>query len=207
MPSPGDPSYDRQQRAAHAKQAASDASAERVAELREKYLAPTKAARGAAAAGARTSSATAAGTRATAPTTPRQPSVPKVHPIDTAGIVRTARAALDKHPGTWTSYAELCSAMGMTRSSAGTMARQHIFEPTGAHWFRIRSDDGVYEPPTPDEGTDRAGTDGAEPAPLLSPTDADAHLTAIGVAVVDGRADPGRKLGWNGSAWTLPGSD
>ena len=125
-----------------------------------------------------------------------------MHPIDTAGIARTARAALDKHPGTWTSYAELCSAMGMTRSSAGTIARQHIFEPTGTHWFRIRSDDGVYEPPT----TDEAGAEADEPV-LLSPAEADAQLTAIGVAVADGRADPDRKLGWNGSAWTLPGSD
>ena len=88
-------------------------------------------------------------------TSPRPPATPKVHPIDTAGIARTARAALDKHPATWTSYAELCSAMGMTRSSAGMIARQHIFEPTGTHWFRIRTDDGVYEPPTRPRGRRR----------------------------------------------------
>jgi hypothetical protein len=192
MPSPGDPSYDRQQRAARARRAASDASGERLAELREKYLAPVKPGARAPAPGAR---ATAS---APATPTPRVPSVPKPHPIDTAGIARTARAALDKHPGTWTSYAELCSAMGMTRSSAGVLARQHIFEPTGSHWFRIRSDDGVYEAPTVEEGADEAGP--------LSPADADAQLIAIGVGVVDGRADPDRKLGWNGSAWTRPGS-
>jgi len=197
MPSPGDPSYDRQQRAARAKQAASDASGERLAELREKYLAPTKPTRRSS------TGSTPASSRASAvSTTRRPPAAPKVNPIDTAGIARTASAALDKHPGTWTSYAELCSAMGMTRSSADRIARQHIFESTGTHWFRIRSDDGAYEPPT----TDEAGADGNEPV-LLSRDEADAQLTGIGIAVVDGRPDPARKLGWNGSAWTLPGSD
>ena len=204
MPQPGDPSYDRQQRAARAKQAASDASGERLAELREKYLAPVSPAKRAAGAGPGTRAATPAA-QATAPR-PRQPSAPKVHPIDTAGIVRTARAALDKHPGTWTSYAELCSAMGMTRSSAGVLARQHIFEPTGTHWFRIRSDDGVYEAPTVEEAADGSVDEGAAQPASLSPAEADAQLTAIGVAVVDGKADPACKLGWNGSAWTLPGS-
>jgi hypothetical protein len=204
MPSPGDPSFDRQQRAARAKLAASDASGERLAELREKYLAPTKPTTRAAARTTRTSAPAAAPARV--------PSTPKVRPLDTAGIVRTARAALDKHPATWTSYAELCSAMGMTRSSAGLLARQHVFERPGAHWFRVRNDDGVFEWPDGTQAApgDRRG-DGDEAGEgggvTLDPDEADRELLAIGVAVVDGRADPDRKLGWNGSAWTLPSSD
>ncbi|MET0459984.1 MAG: hypothetical protein ABW195_12110, partial [Ilumatobacteraceae bacterium] len=121
-------------------------------------------------------------------------------------IVRTARAALDKHPQTWTSYAELCSAMGMTRSSAGRLARQHVFERPGAHWFRVRNDDGVFEWPDAVEGNEGdPGVDVAEVAVSFDPDEADRELAGIGVAVVDGRADPDRKLGWNGSAWTLPG--
>ncbi|MET0324044.1 MAG: hypothetical protein ABW219_02390 [Ilumatobacteraceae bacterium] len=203
MPSPGDPSFDRQQRAARAKQAASDASGERLAELREKYLAPTKPTTRATAS--RTSRTTRTPTPAAAPRV-RVPSTPKVRPLDTAGIVRTARAALDKHPQTWTSYAELCSAMGMTRSSAGRLARQHVFERPGAHWFRVRNDDGVFEWPDAVEGNEGdPGVDVAVVAVSFDPDEADRELAGIGVAVVDGRADPDRKLGWNGSAWTLPG--
>jgi hypothetical protein len=64
--------------------------------------------------------------------------------IDSAAIAALARGALDDHPVTWTSYAELCSAGGLDRGVALVVARLLVPEPTGDHWFRIRNSDGVY---------------------------------------------------------------
>jgi hypothetical protein len=202
MPSPGDPSFDREARAARARQAVSRASEERLAELRSQHLPPET----------KRSAARSAGPAAAAPRPPAPRPVPRPkRGIDAAAIGRTARAALDKHPATWTSYAELCSATGLTRSLALTVARQLVLEPTGSHWFRIRDDDGVYDVPAVDvadaDGTaDAADAPDAEPSPF-SRLEADRRLAEGGIAVVDGRADPERKLSWTGSGWALPHSD
>ncbi|MET0146391.1 MAG: hypothetical protein ABW328_16645 [Ilumatobacteraceae bacterium] len=116
-----------------------------------------------------------------------------------------ARAALDKHPATWTSYAELCSATGLTRNLAPTVARELHPEPTGAHWFRIRDDNGAFVAAEAAEAAD--GDEEPGDADRPSPADADRQLAASGVAVADGRADPARKLHWTGSGWALPGGD
>ena len=198
MPTPGDPSFDRLERANRAKEAASGASDERLAELREKYLAPAATPKRAAARSARS-----------APAPRPKAAAPKPSPIDAGAIARTARAALDKHPMTWTSYAELCSAMGLTRSLAAAVARTPIFEPTGSHWFRVRDDHGVYEVPAAEAERPGAEQPGDEPSDAEHPTaeEADRRLEALGVAIVDGRADPARKLAWTGSGWALHGED
>ena len=197
MPTPRDPSFDRVERATRAREAASGASDERLAELRARYLAPpTPPKRGAA--------------RRSAPAAPAprpRPAPRESNPIDAAAVVRTARAALDKHPATWTSYAELCSAMGLTPSLAPAVARQVTFDATGAHWYRVRDEHGSFvvtaagaeagETEAPRAEAPDAGRPGAE--------EADRQLEALGVTVVDGRADPDRKLAWTGSGWALHG--
>lgn len=190
MPTPGDPSFDRGERATRAKEAASGASDERLAELRAKYLAPASAPK----RGANRRPAAAA------PAPRAQPAVRQPSPLDVAAVARTARAALDKHPATWTSYAELCSAMGLTRSLAPTIARQVVFDPTGSHWFRVRDEHGAYAIPAEDDPSDAEHAAGRPTA-----DEADQQLETFGVAVVDGRADPARKLAWTGSGWALHG--
>lgn len=190
MPTPGDPSFDRVERATRAKEAASGASDERLAELRAKYLAPPPSPK----RGAARRSATAG---AAAPAPRPRPDARQSNPIDAAAIVRTARAALDKHPATWTSHAELCSAMGLTRSLASSVASEVTFDVTGPHWYRVRDDHGAYV--APEHGAEEGDAERPDAE------QADARLEAIGVTVVDGRADPERKLAWTGSGWALHG--
>ena len=112
--------------------------------------------------------------------------------IDAPAIAATARAALDENPSTWTSYAELCSASGLSRGLALVVARALDPEPTINHWFRIRNEAGLYNVPV-DEG---------DPG-QFSRAEADRKLAAVGVAVIDGRADRARKLVWTSDGWTL----
>jgi len=117
--------------------------------------------------------------------------------VDVTVVAASARAALDAHPSTWTSYAELCSANGLHRGLSLVIARQLIPEPTGDHWFRIRNSDGVYNVPT-DEA------ERGDPV-RYSQAEADRALEAIGVQVVRHRADPDRKLLWMHGEWCLAG--
>ena len=61
-------------------------------------------------------------------------------PSTLTGKLRFGSGWKSVHPATWTSYAELCSAMGLTRSLAPTVARQVTFDATGAHWYRVRDE-------------------------------------------------------------------
>ena len=115
--------------------------------------------------------------------------------IDAAAVAAVARQALDEHPSTWTSYAELCSASGINRGAALVVARALIPEPTGDHWFRIRNSDGVYNVPS-DEA------ERGDPV-RYSQFEADRQLEAIGVRVIDRRADQRRKLCWTPAGWTV----
>jgi hypothetical protein len=117
--------------------------------------------------------------------------------VDVAAVAASARAALDAHPYTWTSYAELCSANGLDRGLALVIARRLVLEPTGDHWFRVRDSEGVYNVPA-DEAVrgDLARYSRAE---------ADRLLEAIGVRVVRQRADPDQKLLWMHGEWCLAG--
>jgi hypothetical protein len=112
-------------------------------------------------------------------------------------VAASARAALDAHPSTWTSYAELCAANGLDRGLALVVARGLILEPTGRDWFRIRNSDGVYNVPT-DEA------ERGDPV-RFSQAEADRALEAIGVRVRAHRADPERKLLWMHGEWCLAG--
>ena len=112
-----------------------------------------------------------------------------------AGLAASARAALDAHPYTWTSYAELCAANGLDRGMAMVVARQLVPEPTGEHWFRIRNSDGVYNVPA-----DEAARGGLV---RFSQAEADRALEAIGIGVRAHRADPERKLLWMHGEWCL----
>ena len=117
--------------------------------------------------------------------------------MDVAAVGASARAALDAHPSTWTSYAELCSANGLDRGLALVIARQLVPDPTGDHWFRIRGSDGVYNAPPAAAGRgDHA---------RYSPDEADRALEAIGVQVLRRHADPERKLLWMHGEWCLAG--
>jgi hypothetical protein len=117
--------------------------------------------------------------------------------VDVAAIAASARAALDAHPSTWTSYAELCSANGLDRGLARVVARQLSPQPTGDHWFRIRNGDGVYDATT--GAAERGG-------PVrYSQAEADRALEAIGVQVLRHHADPDRKLLWMHGEWCLAG--
>jgi hypothetical protein len=190
MPSPGDPSFDRHERAARAKEAASGASEERLAELRAKHLTAVK-------------SSPVAGERVPAEQgrAPRlaRPEARPTGQLDVTGIARTAQSALGKHPLSWTSYAELCSATGLTRRNAEVVAGRLVPALIPLHWFRVRDDDGVYTPP--------ADLAEAENPEQFGQAEADRELTTLGVEVLDGRADPQRKLHWNGAAWALTGAD
>jgi hypothetical protein len=112
--------------------------------------------------------------------------------IEGAEIAAEARRILDAHPATWTSYAELCSAHGLSRGLALVVARAMAPEPTGGHWFRIRNEAGVYNVPVNEH--DRVSYGQAE---------ADRLLRSIGVTVIGGRADPGRKIVWTSEGWVL----
>jgi hypothetical protein len=107
-----------------------------------------------------------------------------------AAFAASAIVALDAHPSTWTSYAELCAANGLDRGLASVVARQLGPASTGQHWFRIRNSDGVYDVPA--SGADR-----------LSQAAADGALEAIGIGVRAHRADPERKLLWMHGEWCL----
>jgi hypothetical protein len=115
--------------------------------------------------------------------------------LDAAMIANEARLALDEHPGTWTSYAQLCDANGLSRRLALVVARLLVPEPTESHWYRIRNEAGVYRVPAdePDRG---------DPS-RYSQSRADQLLGSIGVGVVNGRADPARKLVWGAQGWAL----
>ncbi len=178
MPDASDPSFAREERRARARRAASEASAERQQELRSKYApAPPPPPEPRRTSGGRTQA------RHSGP------------PIDAQQIAASARAALDAHPSTWTSYAELCSANGLDRSLSPVVARQLIPEPTGDHWFRIRNNDGVYDVP--------AGGANRGDAVRHTQAEADRALEAIGVRVVGRRADPEYKLLWMHGEWCL----
>src|SRR5262245_58073806 len=112
--------------------------------------------------------------------------------IDAAAIAAEAQRVLEAHPATWTSYAELCSAHGLSRSLALVVAKALIPLPTGDHWFRIRNEAGVYNAPVGED--DLVG---------FSQVEADRRLRSIGVGVVDDRADPGRKMVWTADGWVL----
>ena len=180
VPDASDPSFAREERRARARRAAADASPERQQELRSRHIsqpAPPRQSRTAAA---------------------RRPATDRSgRSVDVAAVAASARAALDAHPSTWTSYAELCSANGLDRGLSRAIARQLIPEPTGDHWFRIRSSDGVYNVPT--DETERGG-------PVrYSQVQADRALEAIGVQVLRHHADPDRKLLWMHGEWCLAG--
>jgi hypothetical protein len=115
--------------------------------------------------------------------------------IDVAAVAASASVALDAHPSTWTSYAELCAANGLDRGLASVVARQLGPAPTGQHWFRIRNSDGVYDVPAP-------GADRGDPV-RFSQAAADRALEAIGIGVRAHRADPERKLLWMHGEWCL----
>lgn len=118
-------------------------------------------------------------------------------PIDVAAIAASARAALDAHPLTWTSYAELCAANGLDRRLAPMAARQLAPEMIGEHWFRIRTSDGAYDAPTDESG---------RRAPVrFSQAEADRALEGIGIQVRARRADPELKLLWMHGEWSLAG--
>jgi hypothetical protein len=182
VPLPGDPDFDRSERRAQAKRAAAAASAERIAELRDRFSTPVKQATPAKAR--RTRSSGASRSRAAA-----SPS------INAAAVVAVARQALDEHPSTWTSYAELCAASGISRGFAVAVARMLIGEPTADDWFRIRNSEGVYNVPT--DEAERGD------ASRYSREEADRLLESIGVSVDGTRADRHRKLSWTGSGWTV----
>jgi hypothetical protein len=112
--------------------------------------------------------------------------------VDASAIAAEARQMLDAHPATWTSYAELCSAHGLSRGLALVVAKALIPQPTGDHWFRIRNEAGVYNAPVDED--DLVGFGQAE---------ADRKLRSIGVGVVGTRADPGRKMVWTADRWAL----
>src|SRR5262249_42010214 len=114
--------------------------------------------------------------------------------VDIAAVAASARAALDAHPSTWTSYAELCSANGLDRGLAAAVARRLVPDPKGDHWFRIRNSEGVYDAPTGQGAPGRRSRDHADEA-----------LEAIGVRVVRRHADPERKLLWMHGEWCLAG--
>ena len=114
--------------------------------------------------------------------------------IDAESIAATARRALNQYPATWTSYAELCSAHDLSRQLALVVARQLQPAPTGDHWFRIRNSEGVYNVPADEVDT-----------VAFSQAEADSRLRAIGVDIVDRRADPARKLYWTPDGWPLRG--
>jgi hypothetical protein len=117
--------------------------------------------------------------------------------VDVAAVAASTRAALDAHPSTWTSYADVCSANGLDRSLALAIARQLTPERTGDHWFRIRDSNGVYNVPT---------GDAVRGAPArYSRAEADRELEAIGVQVLRHHADPERKLLWMHGEWCLAG--
>jgi hypothetical protein len=122
---------------------------------------------------------------------------PRASAIDVAAVVASAQAALDAHPSTWTSYAELCAANGLDRGLASVVARQLAPQPMGEHWFRIRNSDGVYDAPAHQP---------ARGGPVrFGQAEADRALEAIGVAVRARRADPERKLLWMHGEWCLAG--
>jgi hypothetical protein len=104
---------------------------------------------------------------------------------------------LDAHPGTWTSYAELCAAAGLDRQLALVVARHLTPQPTSEHWFRIRNGEGAYNMPT-DEAT-------RGDVVRFSAGEADRLLAAIGVDVTHGRADRRRKLVWTTTGWRMQG--
>jgi hypothetical protein len=58
------------------------------------------------------------------------------------------QSALDDHPATWSSFAELCPACDLDRGLALVVTRLLTPEPTGDHWFRTRNSDGVYDVPS-----------------------------------------------------------
>ena len=115
--------------------------------------------------------------------------------IDASAIAAIARQALGAHPSTWSSYAELCSASGINRGAALVVTRALIPEPTVDHWFRIRNADGIYNVPS-DEA------ERGDPV-RFSQVEADRQLEAIGVRVINKRADQKRKLRWTRTGWTL----
>ena len=179
VPDASDPSFAREERRARARRAAADASPERQQELRSRH------------------SPQPASPRENRSATTRRSATNRSGSVDIAAVAASARAALDTHPSTWTSYAELCSANGLDRGLALVIARQLIPEPTGEHWFRIRNSDGVYNVPT-DEA------ERGDPV-RYSQAEADRALEAIGIQVDRHRADPDRKLLWMHGEWCLAG--
>jgi hypothetical protein len=175
MPVPGDPSFAREERRARAREAAAAATPEQLQDLKARYgsINPDRP----------------------RPTQRSSRSSRSEQVLDSAAIASVARAGLDAHPGTWTSYAELCSASGLDRQLALVVARHLVPEPTGEHWFRIRNGDGVYNMPT----------DEAKRGDVVrfGQAEADRRLEEIGVRVVDRRADRRRKIVWTSTGWQL----
>jgi hypothetical protein len=175
VPDASDPSFAREERRARARRAAAEASAERQQELRSRYAPPAPHPEGPTRTGGRVRSERDGGS------------------FDVAAVAASARAALDAHPSTWTSYAELCAANGLDRGLSPAVARRLTPGSAGQHWFRIRSNDGVYDLPRDDA------------SPRRSQAEADRALEAIGVRVLSHRADPERKLLWMHGEWCLAG--
>jgi hypothetical protein len=180
VPDASDPSFAREERRARARRAAAEASPDRHEELRARYAPPPAPVRQARAR---------ASTRSTSDRTAVS--------FDVAAVAASARAALEAHPSTWTSYAELCPANGLERGLAAAVGRQLDPASTGEHWFRIRNSDGVYEVPRVGSG----GGDGAR----FNQAEADRALEAMGIRVQAHRADPERKLLWMHGEWCLAG--
>ena len=102
-------------------------------------------------------------------------------------IMADAHRMLRENTGTWTSYAELCEAHGLSRQLALVLARAII--PGGNTpeiYFRLRNADGVYNPGNHERST--------------ANVEADGRLREIGVDVVGGRADPHRQMIWSDHA-------
>jgi len=176
VPDATDPSFAREERRANARRAAAEASPHRQQELRAKYAPPPAPARQVRPAG-------------------RKAAARDAVTFDVAAIAASARAALDAHPSTWTSFAELCPANGLDRSLAAALARQLGPASTGEHWFRIRGGDGVYD----------GVRDGSPGGARYGRDEADRALEAIGVRVRAHHADPERKLLWMHGEWCLAG--
>jgi hypothetical protein len=116
-------------------------------------------------------------------------------PIDASEIADIARAAFRAHAATWTSYAELAEAYGLTRGRALVVARALVPEPTHDCWYSIRDKKGVYNVPVNE----------ADPG-AFSQAAADRLLHAAGVDVTNQRAAASRKLTWASGRWRLAGA-
>lgn len=112
--------------------------------------------------------------------------------LDAGAIAALARSAFLAFPASWTSYAELAEARGLTRGHALVVARALVPEPTHDCWYRIRDKNGVYNVPISESDPQN-----------FTQAEADRLLRADGVSVTNHRADPRRRLIWAGRRWQL----